>query len=77
MTADPTPADLEAYLAAPPVNPAGMPTPYEHGGRLTAEGTTVDPVLVEIVQGSLASVEREVETAIAQPVRNSPRMHVE
>jgi N-methylhydantoinase B len=52
------------------VNPAGLPTAYEHGGRLTAEGTIVDPVLVEIVQGTLASVELEVETAIARTSRS-------
>ncbi|HEU5241011.1 MAG TPA: hydantoinase B/oxoprolinase family protein, partial [Ornithinibacter sp.] len=54
--------------AAP--NPAGLPTAYEHGNRLTAEGTTVDPILVEIVQGTLASVEMEVETAIARTSRS-------
>ena len=33
-------------------------------GHLTADaGASADPVLVEIVQGSLASVELEVETA--------------
>jgi N-methylhydantoinase B len=53
-----------------PVNPAGLPTAYEHGGRLTPEGTTVDPILVEIVQGTLASVEMEVETAIARTSRS-------
>ncbi|MGL4177885.1 MAG: hydantoinase B/oxoprolinase family protein, partial [Dermatophilaceae bacterium] len=52
------------------MNPAGMPTPYEHGGRLTPPGTAVDPVVVEIVQGTLASVEREVETAIARTSRS-------
>ncbi|MFL6168545.1 MAG: hypothetical protein ACJ711_02635, partial [Ornithinibacter sp.] len=58
-----------AYVTARPVNPAGLPTAYEHGGRLTAEGTTVDPILVEIVQGTLASVEMEVETAIGRTSR--------
>ena len=53
-----------------PVNPAGLPTAYEHGNRLTAEGTSVDPILVEIVQGTLASVEMEVETAIARTSRS-------
>ena len=67
----PDPAtDLEAYLAASPANPAGLPTAYEHGGRLTPAGTTVDPILVEIVQGTLASVEMEVETAIARTSRS-------
>lgn len=53
-----------------PVHPAGLPTTYEHGNRLTAEGTSVDPILVEIVQGTLASVEMEVETAIARTSRS-------
>ena len=52
------------------VNPAGLPTDYEHGGRLTPEGTSVDPILVEIVQGTLSSVEMEVETAIARTSRS-------
>src|SRR5690349_2679803 len=52
------------------MNPAGMPTAYEHGGRLTPAGTTVDPILVEIVQGTLASVEMEVETSIARTARS-------
>jgi len=51
-------------------NPAGLPTSYEHGNRLTPEGTTVDPILVEIVEGTLASVEMEVETAIARTSRS-------
>ena len=54
-----------------PVNPAGLPTAYEHGGRLTADAArAVDPILVEIVQGTLASVEMEVETAIARTSRS-------
>ncbi|GAA2739738.1 hydantoinase B/oxoprolinase family protein [Pedococcus aerophilus] len=52
------------------MNPAGLPTAYEHGGRLTPLGRTVDPILVEIVQGTLASVELEVETAIARTSRS-------
>jgi N-methylhydantoinase B len=52
------------------MNPAGLPTAYEHGKRLMPEGTTVDPILVEIVQGTLASVEMEVETAIARTSRS-------
>ena len=59
-----------AYVNAKPVNPAGLPTAYRHGGRLTAEGTSVDPILVEIVQGTLASVEMEVETAIGRTSRS-------
>lgn len=38
------------------------------GGRLP--GHSADPVLVEIVEGTLASVEREVETAIARTSRS-------
>ena len=59
-----------AYVTAAPANPAGLPTAYEHGGRLTPEGTDVDPILVEIVQGTLASVEMEVETAIGRTSRS-------
>lgn len=55
---------------APAPNPAGLPTAYEHGNRLTPEGTSVDPILVEIVEGTLASVEMEVETAIARTSRS-------
>ena len=51
-------------------NPAGLPTSYEHGNRLTPEGSTVDPIIVEIVEGSLASVEMEVETAISRTSRS-------
>ena len=58
------------YVTARPANPAGLPTAYGHGGRLTPEGTTVDPILVEIVQGTLASVEMEVETAIGRTSRS-------
>ncbi|MDQ1721581.1 MAG: N-methylhydantoinase, partial [Pseudonocardiales bacterium] len=40
-------------------------------GSLTADrGLTVDPIVLEIVQGSLAAVEQEVETAIARTSRS-------
>ncbi len=52
------------------MNTAGLPTAYEHGGRLTPPGSAVDPILVEIVQGTLASVEMEVETSIARTSRS-------
>lgn len=68
MSTTATPAQPQAADA--PVNPAGLPTAYEHGNRLTAEGTTVDPIIVEIVEGTLASVEMEVETAIARTSRS-------
>ena len=51
----PMPSTLRAPAFAPEAtsgsepNPAGLPTSYEHGGRLTAEGSTVDPIIVEIV----------------------------
>jgi N-methylhydantoinase B len=61
---------LEHYIASEPVNPAGLPTAYAHGERLTAEGTKVDPIIVEIVEGTLASVEMEVETAISRTSRS-------
>lgn len=68
MSTTATPAQPQAADA--PVNPAGLPTAYEHGNRLTAEGTTVDPIIAEIVEGTLASVEMEVETAIARTSRS-------
>lgn len=68
MSTTATPA--QPHAADAPVNPAGLPTVYEHGNRLTAEGTTVDPIIVEIVEGTLASVEMEVETAIARTSRS-------
>ena len=40
------------------------------GTQQATEGAEVDPVLVEIVQGTLASVEREVETAIGRTSRS-------
>jgi N-methylhydantoinase B len=61
---------LEAYVASEPANPAGLPTDYDHGSRLTPEGTKVDPIIVEIVEGTLASVEMEVETAISRTSRS-------
>ena len=54
----------------PQENPAGLPTSYEHGNRLTPEGTKVDPIVIEIVEGTLASVEMEVETAISRTSRS-------
>ena len=44
----------------------------QNGGNTTSaqRSRSVDPVLVEIVQGTLASVEREVETAIGRTSRS-------
>lgn len=64
------PSGIRTDPAGAQVNPAGLPTSYEHGHRLTPVGTTVDPILVEIVEGTLASVEKEVETAIARTSRS-------
>jgi N-methylhydantoinase B len=40
------------------------------GRTLTGEGADADPVLLEIVAGSLASIEKEVETAIGRTARS-------
>jgi N-methylhydantoinase B len=46
------------------------PTEFPYGFLTDDAGASADPVLVEIVQGSLASVEMEVETAIARTSRS-------
>jgi N-methylhydantoinase B len=46
------------------------PTQFPFGPLTADAGASADPVLVEIVQGSLASVETEVETAIARTSRS-------
>src|SRR5829696_4746933 len=46
------------------------PTRFPFGPLTADAGASADPVLVEIVQGSLASVEMEVETAIARTSRS-------
>ena len=47
-----------------------VPTDFPYGPLTADSGASADPVLVEIVQGSLASVEAEVETAIARTSRS-------
>ena len=47
-----------------------VPTRFPYGPLTADAGASADPVLVEIVQGSLASVEAEVETAIARTSRS-------
>ncbi len=47
-----------------------VPTAFPFGTLTPDAGRSADPVLVEIVQGSLAAVEREVETAIARTSRS-------
>lgn len=46
------------------------PTEFPFGTLTADAGASADPVIVEIVQGSLASVEMEVETAIARTSRS-------
>lgn len=46
------------------------PTAFPFGPLTDDAGASADPVLVEIVQGSLTSVESEVETAIARTSRS-------
>ena len=46
------------------------PTDFPFGFLTADHGASADPVLVEIVQGTLASVEAEVETAIARTSRS-------
>src|SRR6185436_18411477 len=46
------------------------PTQFPFGHLTSDAGASADPVLVEIVQGSLASVEMEVETAIGRTSRS-------
>ena len=56
----------DAHHREPPRHPPQFPF-----GILTDDaGASADPVLVEIVQGSLASVEMEVETAIGRTSRS-------
>ncbi|MFT4085193.1 MAG: hydantoinase B/oxoprolinase family protein [Nocardioides sp.] len=47
-----------------------VPTRFPYGMLTDDGGASADPVLVEIVQGCLASVEQEVETAIARTSRS-------
>ena len=49
------------------------PTQFPYGHLTDDAGASADPVLVEIVQGSLASVEMEVETAIGRTSRSPTR----
>jgi N-methylhydantoinase B len=60
-------AHLNLVITATSVVKAGLKEEYQP--VFTTENAT-DPVLVEIVQGTLASVEREVETAIGRTSRS-------
>src|SRR5215471_15312345 len=46
------------------------PTQFPYGHLTEDAGASADPVLVEIVEGSLASIEMEVETAIGRTARS-------
>ena len=46
------------------MNTAGLPTAYEHGNRLTPPGSTVDPILVEIVQGTFDDLTNRAAKAL-------------
>ncbi|SFN94581.1 N-methylhydantoinase B [Pseudonocardia ammonioxydans] len=57
-------------VASPDTGSRRAPTRFPFGPLTADAGAGADPVLVEIVQGSLASVEMEVETAIARTSRS-------
>src|SRR5262249_2277530 len=59
-------AHLDVHRNLVITRPAGAPA----GTEATTASVGEDPVLVEIVEGTLASVEREVETAIARTARS-------
>lgn len=68
-----TPATTEATAATERPADTGSrraPTAFPFGPLTDDAGASADPVLVEIVQGSLTSVESEVETAIARTSRS-------
>src|SRR5262245_15231480 len=57
-------------LTVPDLGSRRAPPDFPFGALTADRGASADPVLVEIVQGSLASVEMEVETAIARTSRS-------
>ncbi len=76
----PGPAIIEEYGATVPVHPGyrrarrrvrQSPDRVRHDdSRTLTDGGPVDPVLLEIIAGSLAAIEKEVETAIARTSRS-------
>ena len=67
------PAVIEEFGSTVPLHPGFTATVDRFGNLLVDEEervTTVDPVLVEIVEGTLASIEKEVETAIGRTARS-------
>ncbi|MEV7429836.1 hydantoinase B/oxoprolinase family protein [Nocardioides sp. NPDC092400] len=67
MTTDTHPG---TFAGAPDLGSRRAPTQFPFGPLTDDAGRGADPVLVEIVQGSLAAVEHEVETAIARTSRS-------
>ncbi|GGO78563.1 hydantoinase B/oxoprolinase family protein [Nocardioides deserti] len=67
MTTDTHPG---TFAGAPDLGSSRAPTQFPFGPLTDDAGRSADPVLVEIVQGSLAAVEHEVETAIARTSRS-------
>lgn len=67
MTTDTHPG---TFAGAPDLGSSRAPTQFPFGALTDDAGRSADPVLVEIVQGSLAAVEHEVETAIARTSRS-------
>ena len=69
-------AHTHSHAPVPAASTAG--SSYHYGGRLTPDGTVVDPIVVEIIEGALASVELDVETAIGRtsrsPMRTEPSL---
>ena len=66
MTASPAATEPDGSAGSS----AKAPTQFPFGTLTPDAGASADPVLVEIVQGSLASVEMEVETAIGRTSRS-------
>ncbi|MBC9732828.1 hydantoinase B/oxoprolinase family protein [Nocardioides marmotae] len=69
MTTD-THSGTSTFAGAPDLGSRRAPTQFPFGPLTEDSGRSADPVLVEIVQGSLAAVEHEVETAIARTSRS-------
>lgn len=65
-----TPAETTATERPADTGSRRAPTAFPFGPLTDDAGASADPVLVEIVQGSLTSVESEVETAIARTSRS-------
>ena len=58
-------AHTHSHAPVPAASTAG--SSYHYGGRLTPDGTVVDPIVVEIVQGSLMGVLRCMRASTGLP----------